>query len=613
MNNINGYKYITSIFITLCVISAAEMGSFQNDTTFPGRVFHASSYHHPKSHVKNTSFSGFQITQKDKLTRLSLVYAAVVHSDFNKLDNEQKTRGKKTHKRVGMAGHRAQGSPQVLNTVQRWKLKKSTQNETLRTMHHKFLTQNCASLNGLNAKETSLHPSTLNALRKTLTVHPFKTWRLKNKISSMKDLQIDENKLYAAIYNGWNERLTYKLHKVFHGGDVYLDVFGGSNTVGGALVKDKGDIDGRYTKVIEDWWGESITPITGSQLKLRQIAIGGTSSEFFQYCYASYAHKQLDLVFIEMAVNDAKRILPGNANKSLPLEQFTRQILTYQTEPAVVYVNLFSGDTCKKSCANLEDYGLGVLSNVYNITSLSWRDAVCSEKAGNVPTDHCKFIASDGAHVNQIGHAHISLMIIKLFQRILLKQIASVTRVSRSGNSRQKIPPPVFIQKQTNIISKPLCWTQLSKNITKVLRNNLDVAVTKTKGFFPKTTHFRKCKYAWCRTYAYTSWTGRTVGSNITFSFTIPGGDSRADGSKTRRSIAIALRTLWTYGAANVWLDDDYKNKKFVNTKFLWGRTIVRILALRVRSGHHRVHVEIAREGEVPIVGIMIGPKDGPY
>ncbi|XP_028393285.1 uncharacterized protein LOC114517690 [Dendronephthya gigantea] len=490
-------------------------------------------------------------------------------------------------------------------------------------MPHNFFTQNYSLTNGIQTKKTFLPPSTLNALRKALTVHPFKTWRLKHEINSMKDIHIDEDKLYAAIYNGWNKRLTHKLHKVMQGEDVYLDVFGGSNSVGGALVKDKGEIDGRYTKVLADWWDKSITPITGSQLKLREIAIGGTSSEFFQFCYASYIHKQLDLVFIEMAVNDAKRELPGNANTSLPLEQFTRQILTYRTEPAIAYINLFIGQTCNNSCSSLEDGGLLLLSKAYNITSLSWRDAVCSEKAGVDRTNRCsKFIASDGGHISQIGHAHISLMIIKLLQTILLKHISSVTRVkkttrtsdeSRGRISRQKIPLPVFIQNERNIISKPLCWTQLSQNITKVLRNNLNVAVNETNGFYLKTTHFGNCKCAWCRTYAYTSWTGRTVGSNMTFSFTIPGGDSRKDGSKTRRSIAIALRALWTYGAANVWLDDDDNHKKFVNAKSRWGRTIVRMLALRVDPGQHRLHVRIVREGEVSILGIMIGPNGGPY
>ena len=66
---------------------------------------------------------------------------------------------------------------------------------------------------------------------------------------------------------------------------------------------------------------------------------------FFQFCFGSYIHKNPDLVFIELSVNDMRKV-PPNVNKSLPLEQFTRQVLTYSTEPAVVYVNLFHATYC---------------------------------------------------------------------------------------------------------------------------------------------------------------------------------------------------------------------------------------------------------------------------
>ena len=210
-----------------------------------------------------------------------------------------------------------------------------------------------------------------------------------------------------------------------------MDVFGGSNTVGAGPKKDEGDIEGRFSKVITHWWNKTITPITGSKLKLREIAMGGTSSEFFQFCFGSYIHEKLDLVFIEMAVNDMRE-LPSNANKSLPLEQMTRQLLAYPTEPALVYINLFKGSN--EGCTNIEDYGQDLLTDTYNITSLKWRNAVCFGNARNKLKSPCELICSDKLHINQLGHAHISLMVINLFRKIVLDHISSVITNSRVTN-----------------------------------------------------------------------------------------------------------------------------------------------------------------------------------
>ena len=520
------------------------------------------------------------------------------------------------------------------------------------------MNENYASSNGVKliGKNTFLLPSILNALRKVLVVHPFKTWKLKHKFSSMKDIRIHEDTLRAVIHNPRNRRLKHKLYKVLQGEDVYLDVFGGSNTAGAGLRKDEGDIEGRYTKVITHWWNKTITPITGSHLKFRQIAMGGTSSEFLQFCFGSYIQEKPDLVFIEMSVNDDRK-LPFNANKSLPLEQLTRQLLAYPTEPALVYINLFVGTSCDRNCSNLEDYGQGILTDTYNITSLKWRDAVCSENAKTNLTDPCDLFCSDGFHINQLSHGHISLMVINLFRRILLDHISNVisnSRVSRArkptlvsrnsiytrvparriefytsdslprGILHEKIflPLPVFIKKNCKIISKSLCWTNLNPNYYRRndVKSNLDVIVTKTSGFYLETTRIgEKCEIPPCRVDAYSSWTGKTVGANLSLSFTIPARAS-SQGIKTRssrenetRSVEIGIRTCWNCGAADMWLDSDYKNRTLVNMKLHYGQTRVTILAVHVKPGYHTVNVEIVKAGKVSIVAIMVGPSDGPY
>ncbi|CAB4023012.1 Hypothetical predicted protein, partial [Paramuricea clavata] len=491
---------------------------------------------------------------------------------------------------------------------------------------------------------------TLTDLRKALLLHPFKIWKLKHKFSSMKDIRVHENELHEVIQNPWNQRLQRKLYNVLRGEDVYLDVFGGSNTVGAGPKKDEGDIEGRFSKVITHWWNKTITPITGSKLKLREIAMGGISSEFFQFCFGSYIHEKLDLVFIEMAVNDMRE-LPSNANRSLPLEQLTRQLLAYPTEPALVYINLFNGQHCNEGCTNIEDYGQDLLTDTYNITSLKWRNAVCFGNARNNLKCPCDFISSDKLHINQLGHAHISLLVINLFRKIVLDHISRVitnsrvtrwkkpTRVSRKNESmrvhrgitfstrnqfprgllRRKIalPCPVFINKTTKIISEPLCWTNLTPNYHRIndVKNNLNVVRTKTKGFYLENAKIGgKCDKPPCRVDAYSSWAGKTLGANIRFSFTIPGGNySLSAGGIQTRSVEIAIRTCRNCGAADMWLDSDYKSKKCINTKFHYKRTSTEIVALHVEPGNYSLNVKIVREGKVSIVAIMVGPSDGPY
>jgi hypothetical protein len=128
----------------------------------------------------------------------------------------------------------------------------------------------------------------LAALRRALLIHPFETWNLKREFASMKDIRIHEDKLAAVIKNGRNVRLKQKLLKVLQGVDVYLDVIGGSHTAGSGIEKEEGGIQGVFHRVITDWWGKAITPVTGSELKTRGIGISGTTSDFFQYCFRSY-------------------------------------------------------------------------------------------------------------------------------------------------------------------------------------------------------------------------------------------------------------------------------------------------------------------------------------
>ena len=152
----------------------------------------------------------------------------------------------------------------------------------------------------------------------------------------------------------------------------------------------------------------------------------------------------------------------------------------------------------------------------------------------------------------------------------------------------------------------------------KHLRNDLNVVVTQTKGFHVEDSKIgRKCIKPPCQYDKYTNWTGENVGANMTLSFTIPDNSSSQwqikSQSKSARCIAVSFWTCPVCGAAHMWVDQNYKEKKFVNMKFGHMRATMAILAFHVKPGPHFINIEIIQKGHVSIFAIMIGPPDGPY
>jgi hypothetical protein len=518
-------------------------------------------------------------------------------SDSNKNKNEQTTSAsnKKMHDKVG----------DETKTP-----KKASDKSDKGKDHHK------------NSDEESvskfLNETKLVSLREALLVHPFSTWKFKDRFNSMADLGVHEALLYDVVKNKWNTRLKHKLFKALRGENIHLAVIGGSNTAGGGIQKDEGRTDGLFFRVILDWWQKTITPITGSHLKTRQIAMGGTSSDFFQYCHRSYVQKDVDLVLLEMSVNDLHE-LPYHVNLSLPIEQLTRQLLEYPTEPALLYVNLLSGRSYYQGCTNLEDFGQQLLSNMYEITTFNWRDAVCPVIDGKyrIPLKGCSVVCKDGHHINQLGHAHISLMVINLFRDLLLDNIGHVDELSEQVfHDEVVLPKPVFIAEQSKIITDPVCWTTVTPNFKKkIITNSMEVGVMENYGF--DFIHDKAIGGGYCftenacRADAYSGWTGRDVGASLTLSFTVP-----PLGHKRRiqsRSVVFATRTCWKCGVAEVWLDDDVVNRRHVRAQSQYSQTLLAIVSLRVNPGDHTMSVKVVHPGSVTVVGVMLGPPDGPY
>ena len=458
-----------------------------------------------------------------------------------------------------------------------------------------------------------LSDKTLAKLADAMRAHPATLWKLKHRFKSGQDLHIDESKFKEFIDYPHSERLLNKLSKVLKGEDVFLTVIGGSNSGGAGVQEDEqGGAEGIFPFVISDWWAKAITPITGSELQLNLVSIGGTGSNFYQYCHHAYLENSPDLVMLEASVNDVAIAQPANAHRCTALEQLTRQLLLYSSEPALIYVNLYNPGTRDRKCENLDDYGQTALSQAYKITSIRWRDLVCPVTDQNIrkPITGVNVASRDLNHINLLGHAQISLMFINIIRDVLLKLMTG-TKLVVSNSPAPKLPKPLYIKDQDKLISMPHCWTTITPNYSKPIHNNFKVQVVKHHMFqyWSLIPMGYQCKRPVCRTDAFSGWIGSTIGARLIVSFIVP---QPALGDLPKAwSVVFATRTCSYCGKAKVWIDNDFDNGIIVDNNIDVAWTSVNIVALRVKLGEHTLTINVLEPANVTLAGVMLGPPDG--
>ena len=460
-----------------------------------------------------------------------------------------------------------------------------------------------------------LSDKTLAKLADAMHVHPATLWKLKHRFKSGQDLHIDESKFKEFIDYPHSERLLNKLSKVLKGEDIFLTVIGGSNSGGAGIQEDEqGGAEGIFPYVITDWWAKAITPITGSELQLNLVSIGGTGAHFYQYCHHVYLENSPDLVMLEASVNDVAIVQGADVHRCTALEQLTRQLLLYSSEPALIYVNLYNPGTQDRGCENLDDYGQKALSQAYEITSIRWRDLVCpmTDQSIRKPITGVNVACRDLTHINLLGHAQISLMFINIIRDVLLKFMTS-TMLAVSNSPAPKLPKPLYIKDENKLISMPHCWTTITPNYLKPIHNNFNVQVVKHH-LFQYWSLIRmgyECKWPVCRTDAFGGWIGSTIGARLIVSFTVP---QPAPGYLPKAwSVVFATRTCSYCGKAKVWIDNDFDNGIIVDSKINSARTTVNIVALRVKPGEHTLTINVLEPANVTLAGVMLGPPDGSY
>lgn len=434
---------------------------------------------------------------------------------------------------------------------------------------------------------------------------PLESWRY--HFNTLKSLDLNSSILRSGLVNAGNiERLKGVMRRALEGKDITLSIVGGSISAGGGLYKDRGNIDGLYYKGVVDWWNKMISPLTGSDMVVNNIAIGSIGTDYFSYCVKNHIANESDIVLWELSANDYNRYKMQPTKGARPLERLTRMILELPNKPALLYVNFFKGvdyKATRESCPNFEDQGEDIIAHYYKIPSLSWRAMVCGglvrrETGYNLDT----LFSQDQYHPSLRGHAQMSLLLLlhlrHVMRAVLQWAITHEGYIDRFEN-QFVMPEPLFMGPE---YPEPLCWTLITSDLSERITNSLQVRVVRDNGF--------KLEYATnfpIRFDKVICWKAEVPSADLSLQFYIPETYGQSNVRRKRSEIAITTHTRWG-GSSTIWLDDRTDKPMVIKEgrpNDPGKRTQVDTIANDVGPGTHTLNVR-AHDGGFCLSAIMV-------
>ena len=435
----------------------------------------------------------------------------------------------------------------------------------------------------------------------------------------------DDDLVSRAIQAANLTRLKNVFKKALRGEDINLLIIGGSHSAGGKLGLDENSLDGLYFKVFAKWWNNTFGKAVKSFVKEIQLSIGGTGSPFFAFCYQTFIGEgeKIDIVLIEISANDIKY------ETSKHLEQLTRLLLTYPSAPALLYINLIGGlgvgpnNTDKPmnpTCRNLETYGQTELARHYEITSFSLKEIFCrKDEKGQWRVILTNMTGSDGNHINLKAHALVASLMIKHVRSVIKELSNDVYKDAdqvAGGNKSSTLPNFLLIERESEALKEPLCWTGKTPNAFKNLHHpNLQLEAINLEGFssiFQVRGQRNKVKSVskelrpdsqggWC------AWKGSSI---LQLKIFVP---IIAEDSLVRsRSVIVIFRCIDTshrVGQAEIWLDNN-KDKAIKTDSTKCETDKYDTIATRVNPGYHNITVRTLRDGMFLVCGVLVGAPD---
>lgn len=464
-------------------------------------------------------------------------------------------------------------------------------------------------------KISALNSTKLYALKHSMEKNPFGIWYYKDKFKSLEDMSLS-----SELYNNQiverqttKSRLQNVMTRVLLGQNIGVAVMGGSISAGGGLISDYSDLKGIYYRVFIDWWQKAVKPFTESSIRLRNLAVGGTGSNFFSFCYKTLMKSEdnMDIVFLEFSVNDYMLFKDSHFPRAFSLEELTRELLSEERLPAIMFVNFIKAENFVPECNNLENHGQTMLAWHYGITSLSMRESLCP----NTGNKKCPaMFSSDGQHAGIIPHAQIAMMIIDNVRSALLEAIES----SKQGFhplSSHDLPRAVYCMDNHTIVPDPLCYTLITPDETeKFFDPSLSVREIQNEGFKlvqgvsigVRKAFSRRYNSGPSRTDGFGGWEAEKENSTLKLKIDLP--QKRILGGNVTRKVAIVFRTNGYGGKAKVWLEN-YKPEIVVDAYSPFGFTRLVTVTRHVTPGSHVLTVKVVKAGKFFLCGVMAAGK----
>lgn len=202
------------------------------------------------------------------------------------------------------------------------------------------------------------------------------------------------------MYQADLKRIKNCLRRAKAGGELTISFFGGSITQG-SLASDPHTT---YAYRVYSWWKESFPQAVFHYVN---GGIGGTTSHYgVSRAVTDLLMYQPDFVTVDFSVND-------DADDFFleTYEGLVRKLLSWQSKPAVLFLNNVFYDTGK----NAQDYHNAV-GERYQVPYVSIRDTVYQRmKAGEFKR---KELTPDGLHPNDKGHELVAGEIIRFLESV---------------------------------------------------------------------------------------------------------------------------------------------------------------------------------------------------
>ncbi|GAA5838336.1 hypothetical protein JCM9279_003207 [Rhodotorula babjevae] len=219
----------------------------------------------------------------------------------------------------------------------------------------------------------------------------------------------------SQVHVGTGFRMQKFLQKAARGERVRVGVLGGSVSLGHGTDPRNGHRNKYGAVPHEAQWHQLVLSHLEQTFPRADIefvlgAKAATDSSFFEWCWPSLIGEDLDLVFVEMAVNDEF------SNGMAASENLLRSLLNLDSEPAVLFVDFFAlqSGSAQKTILSGQDVQSS-LASWYDVPQISARPALLQAMIRDPALAQPLFLG-DLRHGTKIVHRFLGSMVIGYLQ-----------------------------------------------------------------------------------------------------------------------------------------------------------------------------------------------------